>query len=81
VASANLDLARSIYAAWGTGDFGSSEWAHADIEFAFVGGPEPGRTIGLPGMVETFRGFLHADLGLAAERLTGPARRGSAGDL
>jgi hypothetical protein len=38
--SVNLDVVRSVYAAWERCDF-SSEWADPEIEFAFAGGPEP----------------------------------------
>ena len=58
--SENLDLARSIYAAWGQGEFSNNDWAHPEIEFAIVGGPDPSRWHGLSGMTEGWRGWVAA---------------------
>ena len=67
MASANLELVRSIYAAWGSGDFGSNEWADAEIEFAFAGGPETKSWTGLAGMAEGYRDWLRAWKNFRAE--------------
>jgi hypothetical protein len=37
MASANVDLARSLYAAWEHGDYSSTEWAHTEIEYVTAG--------------------------------------------
>jgi ketosteroid isomerase-like protein len=58
--SENVDLARSIFAAWGRGDFGSAGWAHHEIELVAVDGPEPGSWSGLAGMADAWRDFLRA---------------------
>ncbi len=58
--SANLDLVRSIYADWERGDYSSRDWAHPEIEFVDVEGPERGSSTGLVGMRDSFRSWLRA---------------------
>ena len=68
----NLDLVRSIYAAWERGDFSSVERAHPEIEYVLAGGgPADGRWTGLAGMAEGFRSFLNVweELRVQPERL------------
>lgn len=67
MASANLDLVRSIYAARERGDYGSAEWAHPEIEFVIADGPNPGSWSGLAGMGEAMRDWMSAWEGFRGE--------------
>jgi ketosteroid isomerase-like protein len=65
--SANVELVRSIYAAWERGDFSSANWAHPEIEYVMADGLTPGSWIGLAGMAESVRDFMGAWEGFRIE--------------
>jgi ketosteroid isomerase-like protein len=68
MASANVELVRSIYAAWERGDFSGAGWADPELEFVRVDGPAPGRWKGAE-IAAGVREMLSAweDFRLAAE--------------
>jgi ketosteroid isomerase-like protein len=58
--SDNLELVRSIFAAWECGDFSSTDWAHPDIEYVIVDEPGSQTRTGVMAMTEAWREFLRA---------------------
>jgi ketosteroid isomerase-like protein len=58
--SANLELVRSIFAAWERGEFGSVEWAHPDVEFVRADGPAPGSWTGFAEIAPAMREVMSA---------------------
>jgi len=67
VASANLDLVRSINADWERGDFSGTHWADTEIEFEFRDGPARGKWTGVAGMAEGWLAWLGAWADFRAE--------------
>jgi ketosteroid isomerase-like protein len=61
--SGNVDLVRSIFAAWERGELRSVDWADPEIEFVFADGPDPGTWYGHDGLAEAFRDWLSAFAG------------------
>jgi ketosteroid isomerase-like protein len=49
-----------IYAAWERGDYSSAEWAHPEIEFVRIDGPDPGTWKGAAGIAAATRSRLSA---------------------
>jgi ketosteroid isomerase-like protein len=58
MASANVDLLRSLYAAWEGGDWSSAEWADPEIEFVGADGPDPFSVRGIDRLAEAWAEFL-----------------------
>jgi ketosteroid isomerase-like protein len=56
--SANLDLVRSLFAAWERGDFSSSDWAHPEIEWAIGVTTGYERGTGLAALTKVWRIYL-----------------------
>src|SRR2546430_15459102 len=69
--SENMDLVRSIYADWERGDFSSADWAHPEIEWTAIGGPEPSSGKGIASLDAAWRDFLGAwgDYRVVAEEI------------
>jgi ketosteroid isomerase-like protein len=67
MASANLDLVRSIYAAIERGDYSSAAWADPEIEYVVADGLEPGSVTGLDGLRQAMRNLFSAFSDFEAE--------------
>jgi ketosteroid isomerase-like protein len=63
----NVEVVRSIFAAWERGDYSSAEWAHPEISFVVVDGPTPGSWTGVAAMAQAWREALSAFEELRAE--------------
>jgi hypothetical protein len=56
--SENLDLVRSIYAAWEQGNFRVTSWADPQLHVVNADGPAPGTRLGLRESMSAWREFL-----------------------
>jgi ketosteroid isomerase-like protein len=56
--SENLDVVRSVCAAWERGDFRLGEWAHRDYAFRWADGPEPETWVRSDAMRDAVRDLL-----------------------
>jgi ketosteroid isomerase-like protein len=65
--SQNLDLVRSLFAAWQQSDWSPIEWADPQIEFVLADGPDPRTMKGLPAMAAFWREFLTAWTGYGVQ--------------
>ena len=54
----NVEIVRSIFAARERGDFSDAGWAHPEIEYVIVDGPEPTSYKGLAGLAQAMRDML-----------------------
>ena len=70
----NVEIVRSIFAAWEHGDFSHAEWAHSEIGLVVADGPTPGSWTGIAAMAATFRETLRP-LRSCASRPTSTAPR------
>jgi ketosteroid isomerase-like protein len=67
MASENVELVRSMYAARERGDWSWTDWAHPEVEFVIADGPNPGKWLGLAGMTEGWRSWASAWEGFRSE--------------
>lgn len=58
MASANLELVKSIVTAWERGDFSPAGWIHPELEYVNADGPSPGTWTGA--LPEGFRNWVSA---------------------
>lgn len=67
MASANLELVRSIYTYWDRADWRLGEWTDPEMELAIADGPDPASWTGLRAITAGWRDFLSTWQGYRAE--------------